>query len=347
MVTGLDPLPDWPRYLGMPTASGVIRSHLEDFYVEEISRIQPLGEGSHRWLWVEKTGANTDWVAGQLARSAKCARRDVGYAGLKDRHAVTRQWFSVPESHSLEAALEHLDIEGVSILASSRHTRKLKRGTLNGNRFSLRIRQFEDRGKQVERRLEQVCQKGVPNYFGPQRFGHRGLNVQKAFESLGKQARLSRNRKGIYLSALRSFLFNQVLAIRVQRENWNIIINGDLVMLDGSHSIFSCEIVDRDIEERCMRLDIHPTGPLPGIDGAGPQKDAGSLEYQVLDEWAAMTDLLVGQGVKASRRALRLYPAELRWSVQGSELEISFVLPPGTYATVVLREILTFDTVGY
>ena len=333
-------IPQWPFSLGVPQADGLIRSCPEDFVVEEIPRVHPAGEGSHLWLWVEKRSANTDWVARELARVAGCAPRDVGYAGLKDRHAVTRQWFSVPASDATGENLESAEIEGVIILESRNHTRKLKRGTLNGNRFHLRIREFEGGIGQTERRLEQIRASGVPNYFGPQRFGHQGRNVERGYSLLKKRARLPRNKKSIYLSAMRSFLFNQVLAERVRRGVWNVMIAGDLAMLEGTQSIFPCEVPDPDIEDRCKRLDIHPTGPMPGEGGTQPTGDAAELEQHVLQNWPQLTELLIAQRVQASRRALRLYPAELEWGFAGSDMELAFVLPPGTYATAVLREIL-------
>ena len=333
-------IPDWPYFLGAPTANGQIRSSPEDFVVEEIPRVSPEGEGSHLWLWVEKRSANTDWVAKELAKAAACASRDVGYAGLKDRHALTRQWFSVPASAVAQENLENAEIEGVNILECHQHTRKLKRGTLNGNHFHLKIRDFKGDTDQTAQRLQQIHTNGVPNYFGPQRFGHQGRNVALGFSLLKKRVRLNRNKRSIYLSAMRSFMFNQVLAERVRRGNWNSIINGELTMLDGTHSVFRCEKPDAEIEERCQSLDIHPTGPMPGEKGKQPTADAAELEQSVVQNWPELLEVLVGQRVQASRRALRLYPADLEWSFEGSNMELSFVLPPGTYATTVLREVL-------
>ena len=335
--------PDWPYFLGAPQAEGNIRSAPEDFFVEEIPRVQPEGEGSHLWLWVEKRSANTDWVANEIARVAACAARDVGYAGLKDRHAITRQWFSVPVAQTTQEELENADIEGVKILESRLHTRKLKRGTLEGNRFQLKIRQFAGDTGQTDRRLQQIRASGVPNYFGPQRFGHGGQNVERGFQLLQKRARLARNKRSIYLSAIRSFLFNQVLAERVRRGDWNKIIGGDLAMLNGTQSIFPCDNPDSDIEDRVERLDIHPTGPMPGENGTQPTGSAAQLEREVLQNWPQLVDVLTAQRVRASRRALRLYPAGLEWDLKGDDLVLAFSLPPGTYATTVLREILGFS----
>ena len=333
-------IPDWPYFLGAPQAQGITRSCPEDFVVEEIPRIHADGEGNHLWLWVEKRSANTDWVAKELARAAACSPRDVGYAGLKDRHAITRQWFSVPASDATQQKLEHTEIEGVKILESRHHPKKLKRGTLEGNRFELTIRQFKGDVEQTTHRLEQVRATGLPNYFGPQRFGHQGMNVEKGLHLLQKRARLPRNKKSIYLSALRSFLFNHVLAERVGRGDWNNIIDGDLAMLNGTQSIFPCENPDTDIEDRVARLDIHPTGPMPGEKGTQPTGTTAQLEQEVLRNWPQLIEVLRAQRVQASRRSLRLCPAGLKWSFDGDDLVLAFSLPPGTYATTVLREIL-------
>ena len=335
--------PEWPYSIGAPVARGVIRSCPEDFVVEEIPRVSPAGEGSHLWLWVEKRSANTDWIARELATAFGCHQRDVGFAGMKDRHAVTRQWFSVPAGDVTGEALEQIRLEGARILDSQKHTRKLKRGTLNGNRFLLKVRDFEGDITQTGQRLEQIRANGVPNYFGPQRFGHQGRNVEQGFKLLQKHARLKRSKKSIYLSAIRSFLFNQVLAERVRKGSWNTIIDGELAMLDGTRSIFPCDVPDADIEDRCKRLDIHPTGPMPGEGGAQPQGESAELERSVIQNWPELTGVLLSQRVEASRRALRLFPAGFKWELEGSDLELSFELPPGTYATVVLREILVYS----
>ena len=338
--------PDWPYFLGAPSAEGNIRSCPEDFVVEEISRVQPEGEGNHLWLWVEKRSANTDWVAKEIARVAGCVPRDVGYAGLKDRHAITTQWFSVPITPTTQKSLESAEIEGVNILESSYHSRKLKRGTLEGNRFKLRIRQVTHDDGQTAGRLERIRADGVPNYFGPQRFGHRGQNVERGFQALQQRARIPRNKRSMYLSAIRSFLFNQVLAERVRRGNWNTIIGGDLAMLDGTRSIFPCENPGTDIEDRTRRLDVHPTGPMPGEKGTQPTGTVAELEQEVLQHWPQLIEVLKAQRVQASRRALRLYPADLEWSIDDGGLVLNFVLPPGTYATAVLREILICSDVA-
>lgn len=333
-------IPEWPYFLGAPQASGIIRSCPEDFVVEEIPRVTPAGEGSHLWLWVEKRSANTDWVARELAKAASCPLRDVGYAGLKDRHAVTRQWFSVPGSEHAAENLASVEIEDTRVLEIHKHTRKLKRGTLNGNRFILKIRGFEGDAARTAQRLTQIKAGGVPNYFGPQRFGRDGANVEKGYTLLKRSARLQRNKKSIYLSAIRSFMFNHLLAERVRQANWNTLIDGDLAMLDGSQSIFPCGVPDDEIEERCNRLDIHPTGPMPGENGTQVTSVAAELEQNVLSDWPQLIEVLASDRVQASRRSLRLNVVGLEWVFADGDLELRFVLPPGAYATTVLREVL-------
>ena len=333
-------IPVWPYVAGAPAATGTIRSVPEDFKVTEIPRVLPAGEGSHLWLWVEKRSANTQWVARELAKLAACALPEVGYAGLKDRHAVTQQWFSVPFSEAAPLDLEAAESADYRILKQQRHAKKLKRGTLNGNHFELRIRDLKADGAALQKQLEYVREHGVPNYFGPQRFGHGGRNVQAGFELLSKRARMPKNKRSIYLSAIRSYLFNQVLAERVRLNIWDKIIAGDLAMLDGTQSVFACAHPDAEIEDRCSRHDIHPSGPMPGEGGTLPEGAALELEQRVLSGWPQLTALLQAQRLQASRRSLRLFPSALEWTLSAEELLISFTLPPGAYATTVLRELL-------
>jgi tRNA pseudouridine13 synthase len=333
-------IPSWPRYLGVPCARGLIRKELEDFQVEEIPRVQPAGEGSHGWLWVEKRDTNTDFVARHLARVAGCAQRDVGYAGLKDRRAVTRQWFSVPLSEPANENLASFHMEGVTILEQRLHTRKLKTGTLDGNRFRLLVRELQGDIEDIDKRLQAVKTHGVPNYFGPQRFGHGGRNVERGLSQLSRGARLPRNKKSLYLSALRSFLFNHVLAERVLDGTWNQVQTGELAMLDGTHSIFEVDSVDTEIEDRCKRHDIHPSGPLFGDPGSRPGEALAVMEERIMQQWAPVCEVLLSHRMKAARRALRLVPKKLVWQFDSDGLVLDFSLPPGAYATTVLREIL-------
>jgi tRNA pseudouridine13 synthase len=333
-------LPDWPRAAGPTRVSASIRVQNEDFDVEEISRQQPTGEGSHWWLWVEKTGANTDWVATRLAHLAGCKAMDVGYAGMKDRHAVTRQWFSVPVGNAEKFDWSNQDIEGVRVLQVRRSARKIQRGVLDGNRFRLILRDLDGDTGRLEQRLTLVAQQGVPNYFGPQRFGHGGGNVRRGVAWLAAPRRLPRNKRSIYLSAVRSYLFNEVLAERVGRGNWNTLLPGELVMLDGSHSFFASDPDDPELARRCAEFDVHPTGPLPGRPDKEPAGETLQLETEVLGRQEGWQQALSEFGVKAARRSLRLVPKDFSWHISGDTLELIFSLPAGAYATSVLQEMV-------
>jgi tRNA pseudouridine13 synthase len=337
-------LPNWTRFLGLPRVTAVLRAQPEDFRVRELPLITPAGEGSHLWLQVEKRGANTQWVADKLARAAGVPRRDVGYAGLKDRRGVTRQWFSVALQEAGNSDWVNWSIDEVHILEGVLHPRKLKRGALKGNRFRIVLRNLAGDLDDLELRLQKVAEKGVPNYFGAQRFGHGGLNVQRAVQWLERGGRLDRNKRSIYLSAVRSYLFNQVLDQRVRQGNWNRLVDGDVALLDGSRSIFTCSLPDPETERRCAEFDIHPTGPLPGRGGrvtvSGP---AAVLEQEVLDARSNWLDALAAKGLEAARRSLRVRPAGFEWRRDGGDVSLEFDLPAGAYATSLVRELVSLD----
>jgi tRNA pseudouridine13 synthase len=334
-------LPQWPRFLGPPLATGELRTHPEDFRVDELPQVSPSGEGDHLWVQVTKRGANTDWIAGQLALAAGCAARDVGYAGLKDRHAVTTQWFSIPMAATREPPWQEWQIPEATIIQAVRHQKKLKRGVLTGNRFSIVVRNIQGDAGELSQRLEQVRLRGLPNYFGPQRFGHAGDNAWKGARWLVEGGRLPRAKRSIYLSAVRSFLFNEVLAQRVYQGSWDQLLEGDVVMLNGTHSVFLCDAVDPQQVQRCREFDLHPTGPLPGNGGFSPLGVAAQLEASVLEPHRELIAVLCKARVDADRRSLRLRVESMLWQFHGSELHLDFALPPGSYATTVMDELVS------
>ena len=337
-------LPEWAYLLGCPGVRGTIRSRPEDFRVTELPLVEPEGQGGHLWLEVENRDANTDWVARQLAECAAAPLRDIGYAGLKDRHALTRQWFSIGMQEARNPEWRHWDIPGIRILRADRHGRKLKRGALRGNRFELAVRDLEGDFDSLPGRLEALRARGVPNYFGPQRFGFGGANVPRGLHWLRNGGRLPRAKRSLYLSAVRSFLFNEVLALRIVEELWDQIVDGDIAMLAGSRSVFACEMPDPVLEARCAAFDIHPSGPLPGRGGLRPDRRAALLERQALQDHQEALTALDNAGLEADRRSLRLVPAGLEWTLDetasGADLRLRFELPPGAYATAVLRELV-------
>jgi len=344
MPIAAGPLPDWPRSMGLPEVSGTLRASPEDFQVWELPLIEPQGSGSHLWLEIRKRDANTAWVAGQLASAAGVPPRDVGYAGMKDRRAVTTQWFSVGLQEAADADWSAWEIPGVTILRAGHHGRKLQRGALRGNRFLITLRMLRGRLDGLAGRIEEVGRAGVPNYFGPQRFGHGGANVERAVRWLERGGRIRRSERSIHLSAVRSYLFNEVLAERVRQANWNHLIDGDVAQLDGSRSTFCADTLDAELEGRCADFDIHPTGPLPGRSRGRPGQSvsgtAAALEESVLAPYGDVVAALQRANVDADRRSLRVLPTGLDWRIDGADLQLEFALPPGAYATGVLRELV-------
>lgn len=332
-------LPFWSR-TAPPPLTAVVRATPEDFLVEEQIPYALAGTGEHLWIKVRKRGLNTEQVAKQLARMAEITRREVGYAGMKDRHAVTVQWFSLYLPGRADPQWSR-HLEGMTILESLRHTRKLKTGALSGNRFVIVLRDCLGDRDAVLRRVEEVRAKGVPNYFGEQRFGHDGGNIAAAQAMFsGKLSVRDRKQAGIYLSAARSFLFNQVLARRVAVRSWDCALEGEALNLNGSRSFFVSEIIDETIRRRIAEGDVHPSGPLWGRGELATRMAVRKLETEVINEHADLARGLENAGLEQERRALRLFPRELRieW-LDAQSLRLEFSLPPGSYATVLLREI--------
>ena len=327
---------------GVPPVSGVLRTQPEDFFVDEVLGFEPDGEGEHVLLQVEKRNTNTQWLANQLARFAGIPKRDVSYAGLKDRHAVTRQWFSLGLAGAVEPDWDSLNIDNVRVLKHARHRRKLRRGTLQGNRFQLVIRNLQGDLATLEPRLQHIAQQGVPNYFGEQRFGHHGANLEQAVAMFQGKRIKDRHKRSLYLSAARSYLFNELLSQRVARGDWNHAIPGDVMLLAGSNSYFVPEVNDAAIQQRLASFDIHPSGCLWGKGDTPAQAEAADLERTLAETHPVLCRGLEQAGLKQERRALRLPVAELEWEVDAPKqlLELRFFLPAGAYATTVLREVL-------
>lgn len=315
----------------------------EDFQVEEDLGFEPSGEGHHAWVELRKTGANTGWAAEQLAKAWGVHPRHVGFAGSKDRHAVTTQWFSLPGDAPDGLAAGDAVSEGLEIVTLTRHDRKLRRGWLRGNRFRIRVAGLEADRDCLESRLARIRAAGVPNYFGDQRFGHEGGNLEIARRWLaGGPAPRKRTARSFALSAARSHLFNEVLAERVLDGTWNTMIIGDVARLDGSNSQFAVPAVDEEIRRRTAEADLHPSGPLWGKGDLGTTDLAGDLERRIAGAEPELCRGLEAE-TRMDRRSLRVCPGELTWDVGASRLELAFTLPAGSYATVVLESLLDID----
>ncbi len=334
----------WPRTAPPPLSRAVLRATPEDFRVEELMPFVPAGAGEHLWLKVQKRGFDTEQVAKQLARLAHVARRDVGYAGMKDRQAVTVQWFSLHLPGRADPDFAGLPA-GVEIWEAARHTRKLKTGALGGNRFVIVLRECRGDRDALMRRVEEIRSRGVPNYFGEQRFGHGGENIEWA-RAMFAGANPVRDRKlrGIYLSAARSLLFNAVLARRVADGSWERLLEGEAVMLNGRRSFFVPESYDEDFPWRLATGDIHPSGPLWGRGELPSRGVVRELEQAVAGEYPELVRGLEQAGLEQERRALRVIPQDLsiEWP-DAATLRIGFSLPPGSYATVLVRELADYS----
>ncbi|MFP1679795.1 tRNA pseudouridine(13) synthase TruD [Alloalcanivorax sp. C16-2] len=331
--------PATPRAHGEPVGEAVLRAEPADFQVDEIMVVEPEGEGEHLWLEIEKTDWNTEDVALWLARNAGLHRLSVGYSGLKDRRAVTRQWFSLHLPGKPDPEFQWPP--GLRSLRAARHRRKLNRGTHRGNTFRLRLRELAADQDALAARLERIAAEGVPNYFGEQRFGRDGANWTRGRAwLLGGEAPRKRPLRNFWLSGVRSGLFNAVLAERVRRDVWHRLLDGDLLQPDGSRGLFSADD-DHDAAARVAAGTVHPTAPLPGRMGMASSGACRQLEDTVLADHVALVEALADLGLDAERRATRLPVSALQWQCVGDTLELTFRLPTGAFATAVLAELLT------
>ena len=333
----------WGEALG----SAVLKATAEDFQVDEVLDIPLSGDGEHLWLWVEKRGLNTEDAARRIAKAAGVALRTVSYAGLKDRQALTRQWFSIQLPGKADPDLSAVQSDTLRILKTTRHKRKLQRGAHAANGFTLRLTQLVADKEGLQARLEMIARQGIPNYFGAQRFGYQGGNLGEAREYAARQAlpeqRAVRSR---LLSTARSYLFNQVLAARVADGSWQRAQVGDLLAFTDSRSFFPAGEAECN-DPRLAILDLHPTGPLWG---SGPSPASGAafaLEQATGEREAALRDWLVRAGMEHERRILRLPIGGLTWHYPEPDiLQLEFVLPAGCFATALVRELVDLVPVG-
>ncbi|MCF6781830.1 tRNA pseudouridine(13) synthase TruD [Stutzerimonas stutzeri] len=331
-----------PRAHGGACGSAMLKAVAEDFQVDEVLDIPLSGEGEHLWLWVEKRNLNTEEAARRIARAAGVPIRAISYAGLKDRQALTRQWFSLHLPGKADPELGKAEDETLRILKRSRHQRKLQRGAHSANGFTLRLTQLEADHSELDKRLERIKSLGVPNYFGPQRFGFDGGNVHGAREYAERQELpIQRNLRSRLLSAGRSYLFNRVLAERIAAGAWDRALPGDLLAFTDSRSFFIAG-ENECADPRLAILDLHPTGPLWGA-GPSPAGEATQvLEGDVAAAEPAIAKWLAEAGMKHERRILRLPIGGLSWHYPGPDiLQLEFVLPTGCFATAVVRELVS------
>ncbi|MCZ6853830.1 MAG: tRNA pseudouridine(13) synthase TruD [Gammaproteobacteria bacterium] len=307
----------WPRAYPATGMSALFKQTPDDFRVHESLDFEVTGNGEHLYLFVEKCNLGTPEVADYLARRFQVDSVAIGYAGMKDKVAVARQWFSVQTAENMNSPddPENIALPGLKVLKVSRHERKLRRGQICRNAFTVLLKDL--RGDGLQDRMELLACQGVPNYFGPQRFGADNLLAARAWLQMRRKRRISSFMKGLYLSVLRAFLFNEVLGLRVTQGSWNRTVEGDVVIAGD------------------------PSAPLWGRGRSAVTSVALDIENAALAPHRTICEDLEYAGVNQQRRTQVLNPDSLHWEESGDELLLRFVLPPGSYATSFLHE--SFD----
>lgn len=333
--------PAWPRAHGPAVARAVFKAAPEDFLVREELGFEPSGEGEHAFLHLEKRLLNTAELVQRISSVAGVHPRDIGFSGMKDRQAVTRQWFSVLLAGRPDPDWRDLQARGdVAILAVSRHRRKLKRGVHRYNWFRIRLRELQGEPGRIAERLALLAAAGVPNYFGEQRFGRDGATLAQARQWMKEGGRrVSRNRRSLFLSALRAQLFNTVLADRVRRGTWNRIEPGDTCLLHGTRSLFEVAQVDDSLQQRAASGDLHPGLPLWG---RGLEESIALQRVKdVLQLEQPVCAFLESQGLAPAWRPARLLADDFcREFCDDGSLLLEFRLGSGAYATALLAELI-------
>ncbi|MEM9100889.1 MAG: tRNA pseudouridine(13) synthase TruD [Pseudomonadota bacterium] len=327
-----------------PKATAILKQEPEDFYVDETLSFPLTGSGEHLYVQIEKRQMNTEFLIKILSKKLGVKSQTIGVAGLKDRQGVTRQWLSfqgvTPEQ--LDIVIE--DEPDIRIIDYQWNQKKLRRGAIAHNYFKLCLKQFRGDKAEVENRLNYIKISGFPNYFGPQRFGIQEGNINKARAVLsGELKPKRREQKYFFLSAARSYLFNQTLSLRLSDQQWLIPMSGDLMNLQGSTRFFACDIVDENIISRLEQQDIHITGPLMGRQGWMTKHDALNFEKACLSEQDVWLKQLQQTDIDSDRRALRALCENLSWFWQEDALVLEFQLAAGMYATSLLREIIDYS----
>lgn len=329
----------------LPGVGGRIRVRNEDFEVEEVPSYEPSGSGDHLFLWIEKRGMAPEFFARTIAQKLGISPAAVGTAGLKDRHAVTRQWVSVPKE--CEPNIGKLDSDEMRVLKTGLHTNKLKPGHLRGNRFRILIRDG-NRSVSIEAILDRIRAQGLPNFYGPQRFGRDGSTVDLGWQCLaGKAPR--RVRPFLFrfaLSAVQSLLFNDYLSRRLKDGLFRMVIPGDVMTKWPTGGMF----VAQDIAAEQVRFDareIVTAGPMFGKKTYPAAGEAAEREAAVLRDNKLSPASFGGFGklVLGTRRQNLIYLDDLAANWEPDGLRLSFTLPAGSYATVLLAEVMktTFD----
>lgn len=329
----------------LPGVGGLIRATPEDFQVDERPLYLPCGEGEHLYLRITKRGLSTPDLVKRLSSVLGIKAQSIGVAGLKDARAVTSQMVSVQGVDAERLARVTVDEQLLKLEVLGRHRNRLRTGHHAGNRFRLVVRDVAPHAAEsAPAILEVLGRRGVPNYFGPQRQGKGGVNYETGAALLtdaARRDRMSRSKRMWYLNAYQSYLFNRMLARRIDRIDRVFV--GDWAMKTENGACFLVEDAEKE-QPRADRFEISPTGILFGSRVSWAEGEPGEIEDAVVTEAGTTREALVAAakacGFRGERRPLRVPLAELEWAVDDSVLTLSFALPPGSYATSVLREVM-------
>ena len=325
---------------GEAQCSGQIKQYAEDFRVVEQLGFTPGGSGEHLFLFIQKNGLTTQQLITQIAEQLGVSARQIGYAGLKDKQAVTRQWLSI-QLPGCKQTPEIKPDEHFQVLESDWHDKKLRVGAHRSNRFEVVIRNVSGLCENLPGRVSQIEKHGFANYFGEQRFGAQQDNVAQALKVLNnrhKSKRLNRNKKGLYLSALRSELFNRILSRRISLGHWTDPLDGDVCLLAGTQSVFSEPLSD-EIRRRYAEFDLHSGISLYGIGESRLSGQALAIEKELIDTQPAICETLLNEKIKRSFRANRAIARDLKidYSAHNKEIRCQVELDKGVYLTTLLN----------
>ena len=324
-----------------PKQTALLKAECADFVVKEQLGYDMSGDGEFVALKVRKTDCNTLFVGEQLAKFAGISARNMSYAGLKDRKAVTEQWFSLQMPGQPTPDFSQFSLEGVEILDVTRHQRKIRIGSLQGNHFEILLRNVEETDE-LKVRLDFLAKNGFPNYFTEQRFGRDGNNLTQALRWANGEIKVKdRNKRSFYLSAARSEMFNLIVSKRMELDLAQQILVGDVLQLNGSHSWF---VVDESedlaqLQQRLAQQDVLLTAPLIGEE----EKSAVDFENEIFAQHQALFDLMRQERMKAARRAILMQPQHFQWQFEPNGLRLQFALPAGSYATALIRELVNVE----
>lgn len=324
-----------------PKQTALLKAECADFVVKEQLGYDMSGDGEFVALKVRKTDCNTLFVGEQLAKFAGISARNMSYAGLKDRKAVTEQWFSLQMPGQPTPDFSQFSLEGVEILDITRHQRKIRIGSLQGNHFEILLRNVEETDE-LKVRLDFLAKNGFPNYFTEQRFGRDGNNLTQALRWANGEIKVKdRNKRSFYLSAARSEIFNLIVAKRIELGLAQQVLNGDILQLNGSHSWF---VVDESedlaqLQQRLAQQDVLLTAPLIGEE----EKSTVDFEHEIFTQHQALFSLMRQERMKAARRSILMQPQHFQWQFEPNGLRLQFGLPAGSYATALIRELVNVE----